>query len=40
MKKYGWLAVTLVGTVVSFYGNYKVKQAVVEENSLKGFKFL
>ena len=31
MNKYGWLAVTLVGTAISLYGNHKVQQEVKKE---------
>jgi hypothetical protein len=31
MKKFGWLAVTLVGTAISLYGNHRVQKAVREE---------
>lgn len=33
MNKFGWLAVTLVGTAISLYGNHKVRQAVREEQA-------
>jgi hypothetical protein len=31
MKKFGWLAVTMVGCAISLYGNSKVQKAVREE---------
>lgn len=30
-KKYAYLALTLVGTAISLYGNKKVKEAICEE---------
>jgi hypothetical protein len=35
MNKYGWLAVTLVGTAISIYGNRKVQQEVKKEQAEK-----
>ncbi len=31
MSKWGWLGVTLIGAVISFYGNKKVLEAVEKE---------
>lgn len=35
MNKYSWLAVTFVGTMISLYGNKKVRESVVAENRAK-----
>ena len=35
MNKYGWLAVTFVGTVISSYGNKKIRESVASEQRAK-----
>lgn len=33
MNKYSWLAITLLGTAISLYGNKKVQECVREETA-------
>ena len=35
MNKYGWLAVTFVGTAISLYGNKKIRESVASEQRAK-----